>query len=289
MKKPMLLLPCLLLSCASAFSANGTPPVFLSHFFIALDQATYDALRTSKQVAVLGAVKEQKVVAGSQTWSGFYWTARQTYMEFFGAAALPDEALVGDCGIGFAVETQGSVVAIAERLRTVFADKIEIGNQVRTTATGDIPWYTATDIKADGHEAMATWVMELDPGYLAARHPESRVTNPLDRQEGNSWDYRSDQTLDNVVGLTLALNREKRFELATELRLLGWSVHRIGAGFFAVGPDVKIRIVPAGARAGIQQVELRLHRPVPKQTIQLGNAELRLAGNAGQLVLWKSE
>jgi hypothetical protein len=45
------------------------PPVFLSHFWIALDQATYDALQTSSQVAALGAVKEQKVVAGSESWS----------------------------------------------------------------------------------------------------------------------------------------------------------------------------------------------------------------------------
>lgn len=287
--KPLLLMSCLLLSCASAFSADGAPPVFLSHFYIALDRATYDALRTSKEVAALGAVKEKNVVAGSQSWSGFYWTARQTYMEFYGAAALPDETFLGDCGIGLAVETQGGVIALAERLRTVFGDKIESGNQVRTTETGDIPWFTAIHIKTDGHEAMATWVMEVDPGYLAAIHPESRVRDPLSRQQYNSWDFRPDQALDNVVGLTLALNHEKTSELATELGLFGWSVKRTRAGFFAVGPDVKIRVVPAGARAGIQRVELRLHRAVPKQTLQLGNAELRLAGNTGRLVLWKSE
>jgi hypothetical protein len=61
----------LLLLCAPAFSADGPPPVFLNHIWIALDQATYDALRTSNQVATLGAVKEQKVVAGGQNWSGF--------------------------------------------------------------------------------------------------------------------------------------------------------------------------------------------------------------------------
>jgi hypothetical protein len=142
--KPLLSICFLLLSCAPAFSADGSPPVLLSHVWVALDQATYDALRTSNQVAALGAVKEQNVVAGSQNWTGFYWTARQTYMEFFGAAALPDETLVGDCGIGLSVEAQGGVPAVAERLRTVFGDKIEIEKQVKTTATGDIPWYTLT-------------------------------------------------------------------------------------------------------------------------------------------------
>jgi Family of unknown function (DUF5829) len=283
--KPLLSICFLLLSYAPAFSADAPPPVLLSHFWIALDQATYDALRTSNQVAALGAVKEQKVVAGSENWSGFYWTARQTYMEFFGAAALPDKTLVGDCGIGLAVETPGGVAAVAERLRTVFGDKIETEKQVRTTATGDIPWYTSTHMKDPQTTAM--WVMELDPGYLAARHPEASVREPLSRQQERSWDYRPDQTLDNVVGLTLALNQEKASELATQLGLFGWSVHRTGTDFFAVGPQVKIRVVPAGTRAGIKQVDLHLRRSVPKQTIQLGNAELRLAGNTGQLVLWK--
>jgi hypothetical protein len=131
------------------------------------------------------------------------------------------------------------------------------------------------------------WVMELDAGYLAARHPEAPVRDPLSRQQERSWDYRPGQTLDNVVGLTLALDQGKASELATQLGLFGWSVHRTGTGPFAVGPEVKIRVVPAGARAGIKQVELRLRRSVPKQRIQLGNAELRLAGNAGQLVFWK--
>jgi Family of unknown function (DUF5829) len=275
----------LLLSCAPAFSADGTPPVFLSHIWIALDQATYDALRTSKEVAALGAVKEQKVAAGSENWSGFYWTARQTYMEFFGAAALPDETLVGDCGIGMFVETRGGVAVVAERLRTVFGDRIDIDKQVRATATGDIPWYTSTHLKE--LQTTAMWVMELDPGYLAARHPEAPVRDPLSRQQERSWDFRPDQTLDDVAGLTLALDKEKASELATQLRIFGWSVHRTGSGFFAVGPEVKIRVIPVGVRGGIQQVELRLHRSVPTQVIQLGNAELRLAGKTAQLVLWK--
>jgi hypothetical protein len=281
--KPLWSLCLLLLSSTTACSADTPPPVFLSHFWIALDQATYDALRTSKELVALGAVKEQKIAAGSEHWSGFYWTARQTYMEFFGAGALPEETLVGDCGIGLAVETQGGVAAVAESLRTVFGDRVDTEKQVRSTANGDIPWYTSTHLKEP--QSTAIWVMEVDPGYLVARHPESRVTDPLSRQQNNSWDYRPEQTLDDVVGLTVALDREKAYELATELRLFGWSIHRSGTGFLAVGPDVKIRVVAGGARAGILQVALRLRRSVPKQRIRLGNAQLSLAGKTGQLIL----
>lgn len=272
----------LLLSCGPACSADRRPPVFLSHIWIALDQETYDALRTSKAVAALGAVKEQNTVAGTEQWSGFYWWARETYLEFYGATALPDETLVGDCGIGMSVETPGGVAGVAEGLRTAFGDRVEIDKQVRTTATGDIPWFTATHLKEPRTTAM--WVMELDPGYLAAMHPEAPIGNPLSRAP---WDFRPDQTLDNIVGLTVALDKEKASELATQLGVFGWSIHRTGTGVVAVGPGVTIHVVPADARSGIKQVELRLRRSVAKQRMQLGNAELRLAGDTGQLVFWK--
>jgi len=275
----------LLLTCAPAFPADAPPTVFLNHFWIALDQATYDALRTSHQVAALGAAKEQKVVAGDQNWSGFYWMARQTYMEFFGAAALPDDTQLGDCGIGLSVETPGGVAVLAERLRTAFGDRIETDKQVRTTPTGEIPWYTAAHFKEP--QTTAVWVMELDPGYLAARHPETPVRDPLSRQQERFWDYRPDQILDNVVGLTLALRQEDASQLATQLELFGWSVRPTGAGFLATGPEVEIRVVPAGTRTGIKEVRLHLRRPVPRQTLPLGKAELRLAGATGQLVFWK--
>ena len=283
--KPLLWILFLLLPYAPAISADGPPQVFFSHFWIALDQATYDALRTSREVAALGSVNERKVVAGSQNWSGFYWTARQTGMEFFGADALPEETKLGDCGLGLAVEAQGGVAAIAGRLRSVFGDQVEIEQQVRTAESGDIPWYTATHLKEPRSTAM--WVMEVDPGYLAARHPESQINGPLSREQYNSWDYRPDQTLDNVVGLTLALGQKDKFELAAELRQFGWSVHSTATGFLAVGPEIKIRAFRARARAGIQQVEFTLRRTVPKRKIQLGNADLYLAGNAGRLVFWK--
>ncbi|MBS0378997.1 MAG: hypothetical protein JSS29_10970 [Proteobacteria bacterium] len=274
----------LLISCSSALALDRLPPVFLNHVWIALDQATYDALRTSGEVAELGGVNEQKVVAGDQSWSGFYWTGRQTYMEFFGAAALPEDTAVGDCGIGLFVETPGAVPVLAEHLRSGFGDDVATDKQVRTTAAGEIPWYTAVHLKESA--STAVWVMELDPGYLAARHPEAAVKDPLSRQQEGAWDYRINQNLDNIVGLTVALDQEKTSELATELGLLGWSVRRTAAGFQAYGPEIAIRVVRAHDRTGIQRIDLHLRRSVPRQTIQLGNAKLRLVGDSGALVLW---
>jgi hypothetical protein len=119
-------------------------------------------------------------------------------------------------------------------------------------------------------------------------HPGSPVEHPLSRQQYLSWDFLPDHPLDNVVGLTAALSPSEMAQLATELQLVGWPVHRGGGGFVGVGPDVKLTVVPAGARAGIQQVEVRLRQSVPKQKIALGNAELLLEGTTGRFIFWTS-
>jgi hypothetical protein len=274
----------LLVPCAIAISAERAPPVFLSHFYVTLDQATYDAIKAAPQVRKLASIEERRTVAGKESWSGFYLHGRQTYLEFFGDAALPQDARLGDCGIGLAVEVSGGAAAIAERLRSAFGDRIEIEKEVRTTTAGDIPWYLATHMKSDVPQSFEIWVMEVDGGFLSAMHPASRVTHPLSRAQYNSWDFRSAQGLDDVVGLTLALSPERTSELSTELALMGWSIRHSRTEVIATGPDATIRVVPAGTASGILTAELRLRRESPAQTIRLGNAELQLGGKSGQLV-----
>jgi len=243
---------------ASACSGDRLPPVFLSHFYVTLDQASYDALRSSPELAALSKVAETHVAAGSRKWTGFYIYGRQTYMEFFGAVAAPEGMRLGDAGLGLAVEEVAGVGTIASRLRTVFGGRVKVEPAHRTTAAGVIPWFTAASVENPKVEGLNTWFMETDPGYLAAMHPGSRIERPLGREEDLAWRFIPDRPLDNVVGLTAALNSSDMAQLAAELELAGWAVRRGSGGFVAVGPDAKITVVVAGARAGLQQAELRL-------------------------------
>jgi hypothetical protein len=133
---------------------------------------------------------------------------------------------------------------------------------------------------------MSTWVMEVDPAYLAAMHPGSLVRHPLSREQYLSWNFLADHLLDAVVGIRAALNSVEMTQLANELELIGWSVYREGGGFRAQGPDSKLEVVraPAGSRLGIQRVDLRLRRSVATQTIELGSAKLLLADKTAQLI-----
>jgi Family of unknown function (DUF5829) len=276
-----------LLPMSATFAAAAPPPVFMGHFYVALDEASFDALRKSSEVGALAHVVESHTVAGKDEWTGFYVQGRQTYLEFFGAQNLPEGMRLGDTGLGLTVERAGGVSEIAARLGTVFGKRVEITTTPRTTPTGTIPWFTSTQIKSDAPESMETWFMETDPAYLATVHPGAKIENPFSREQSLSWYFLPDHELDNITGITAALKPAEIAQLATELKLIGWSVRTHGKGFVANGPDLKLKVLPAGPRAGIQQVDLRLRRSVAKQNIPLGNIELLLDGNTGQLVFWK--
>ena len=129
--------------------------------------------------------------------------------------------------------------------------------------------------------------MENDPGYLAAMHPGATIENPFSREQSLSWSFLPDPELDNITGITAALKPAEIAQLATELRVIAWPVRVQNKGFVAAGPDLKLVVLPAGARAGIQQVDLHLRRSVAKQTIALGNIQLLLDGDTGHLVFWR--
>jgi hypothetical protein len=285
--KPISTILLSLLPIATIFGADALPPVFMGHFYVALDRASFDALRKSPEVAALAHVVERHTVAGKDEWTGFYVQGRQTYMEFFGAQSLPEGMRLGDTGLGLTVEQAGGVSAVATRLRTAFGERIETTATPRTTPTGTIPWFTSTQIKSDAPESMETWFMENDPAYLATVHPDAKIENPFSREQSLSWYFLPDHPLDNITGITAALNPAEIAQLATELKLIGWSVRTHGKGFVANGPDLKLNVLPAGPRAGIQQVDLRLRRSVVKQNIKLGNIELLLDRSTGHLVFWK--
>lgn len=285
--KPICTILLWLLPVGTIFAADEPPSVYLGHFYVALDQESFNALRKSPAIESLAHVVERHTVAGKDEWTGFYVQGRQTYMEFFGAENFPEGTHLGDTGLGLAVEQSGGVSAIAARLRTVYGSRVETTTTPRTTPTGTIPWFTSTEIKSDRPQSMEIFIMENDAKYLATVHPGAKIENPLSREQSLSWYFLPDHELDNIIGITAALKPEEIAQLSAELKLIGWAISPRGKGFVANGPDLKLVVLAAGARTGIQKVDLHLRRSVAKQTIPLGHIELHLDGDMGHLVFWK--
>jgi hypothetical protein len=137
-------------------------------------------------------------------------------------------------------------------LRSRFGDKVEVDSTPAKTDTGMVPWFQSTDIKVDGPQVLSTWFMEIDRAFLAAIHPGAAIEHPLSREQYMSWKFLPDHPLDDVVALTLRLNKVDRSQLAEELGLAGWKVSMTKSGYLANGLDIKVTVAPAAGREGIQ-------------------------------------
>ncbi len=272
---------------AGALQAADRPaPVYFSHFYVVLDKETFHALQDSALIQQLADHELATRSNGETQYTGFYIRGRHTYMEFFGDP-IPEGDRVGNVGLGFAVENSGEVARIEERSRRVFADQAKLAATTFPVGSGTVPWYTATYVDAGrSDDILSTWVAEVDPGYLAARHPGAAIDRPLSRETYLAWDFKPERMLDDVVGLTLELPGPEATQLSRQLLIMGWRVSRHSSDTYtATGPDMRVIVRTVRTRGGLRAAQLRLRRAVTRQRSELGTAALELDGTSGRLVL----
>jgi hypothetical protein len=273
------------LLCAFPSRSRGDdhlPIVYLNHFFVTLDATTYAAVRKSPELGVLASTEERTTKTNFGEYSGFYLRGRHTFIELMQPMPPPDEQLPRDSGIGLSVEEAGGLSRVVARLRSAFGDAVKQEPHTRNIDGHEIPWYTAAGLFRDTRMPLVTWVQEIDPSYLAKRHPGVSIAQPLAREQYLSWDFRPDRQLDDVVGLTVGLSEGDARELAAQLSSLGWSVHK-GQPIVATGPGCTITIAVSATRLGIREAELRLRRASPKRKISIGSMVLLLDGRRAWL------
>lgn len=276
---------------ARAADTQPPPPVYLSHLYVVLDPASYDAILASPVIHSLAETRQDHVDASNGSWSGIYITAKHTYIELFSSRQPPPESGEGRTGVGLQVETTGGVQAVANRLRTSFGDRAKLNEEKFKQGDGRmVRAFSVVEVDAGRTPpALELWVMESDPAYLRAKHPDARIDDPLTRLRYNAWHYKPELALEDVVGLRAAVVPAEMAELEIQLRASGWAIERRGDGFIARGPDITFDIVPAGKRAGIRELTLRMSRAVPKQSVTLGLTRLQLDGTEGHLTFWADE
>ena len=86
------------------------PPVFLNHFYVVLDSATYKDIEQSAFLRREFAVTEQRTtVRTDMTYTGLYFYGTNTYFEFFDVSS-DASSQVGFGGIALGVDQQGELV-----------------------------------------------------------------------------------------------------------------------------------------------------------------------------------
>ncbi len=94
--------------CAEMQAQNNSTPVFLNHVYFVLDSNTYMHVFDSAFLQQIGDTAEKKVTTSTESWSGKYFSGRNSYFELFPPKGFED-AVVGDLGFGFMTFKQGYI------------------------------------------------------------------------------------------------------------------------------------------------------------------------------------
>lgn len=270
-------------------AAPAPPPVYLNHFYVVVDAASYRALQESAFARDEWAPFEQRTTArNDQTYTGAYWYGRHTYYEVFEPDA---QGPVGSSGLALGVEGVGQSQAVLARWNESLGGASS-GSVTRRTETAEPAWFDMTYANA-APGTLRIWLMEYAQDFLAGWYPQLTPARGITRAEvldryvakiGRSA-AREQALLRDVTGLVMALEANERDTLVKHLRPLGWRVrHKRGATLIAGPEGVELRVVePTGEQRGIVEATFSLQRRAKPRTERFGTTVLTIEPDRARL------
>lgn len=243
------------------------PPVFLNHFYVVIDSATYKDIEQSPFLRREFAVTEQRTtVRTDMTYTGLYFYGTNTYFEFFDVSSDTSRQ-IGFSGIALGVDQTGELEAVSKELSSNFSLDQEL---ITRQYTGkQVPWFHAGGLKDfPTDSSLGVWFMEYHPNFLGEWNPQPRGRNQgvsrkqiLQRYVAVLKDIPAKPYFEDVVALTVAVNDADRKKLAALCKLLGYSERTIGGAQVFKGPDIELRLIPQTEESrGIQEITMRVRR-----------------------------
>jgi hypothetical protein len=266
------------LLCGSQGEEPAPPWVHLNHFFLVLDSTTYSSIEDSEFLQNDFAVFERRTtVRNDITYTGIYCYGTNTYFEFFDAGKIFWGG-AGTSGIAFGVDQPGALEALRARLPAHLPASMD--SVTRKLGERQIPWYSSLSLdRLSFWSSLWAWIMEYDPRFLAGWHDDLDADNggvarsKVLRRYAAYLDRIPAQTyLDDVIGITAAVDSTTKAEFIGLCRFLGYRLEA-GEDFTTLkGPDIVIRLVPDSASTrGIQEITMRVRgMPADGKRFQFG-------------------
>ena len=269
------------------------PQVFLNHFYVVIDSATYKDIEQSPFLRREFAVTEQRTtVRTDRTYTGLYFYGTNTYFEFFDVSSDTSRQ-PGFSGIALGVDQTGELQAVARVLSAAFP---VVQDTITRQYNGkQVPWFYAGEQKDFPIDSdLGVWFMEYHPRFLEEWNPQPGVRNQgvsrkqiLQRYAAVLKDVPAEPYFQDVVVLTVAVDEAHRKKLAGLFKLLGYSERTVGDAKVLKGPDIELRLLQQTEVArGIQEITMRVRRkPQGQAEFRFGTKSvLRFRGNG--LATW---
>jgi hypothetical protein len=267
-------------------------PVYLNHFFITVDSATYKAIESDNFLRGQFAASEQRTtVRTDRTYTGLYFYGTNTYFEFFDDSKASGYKL-GDSGIAFGVDDAGAIESLGKEMASeFFAQPRPI---TRLFDNKQVPWFSmAVPKNLPISSGLSLWVMEYHPRFLAEWNPASTSDKEgvsrrqiLGRYKAALGTRPPRSLLDDVVAITIALDKSTSTKLADLCEMLGYHRGAQGSAIVLEGPDLRLRLIDQTDSArGIQEITLRVKgKPAGKSEFRFGKSVLRFRDDG--LAIW---
>lgn len=166
---------------------------------------------------------------------------------------------------------------------------VEKKSRIRKVDNHEIPWFKYLYItQEDTNTIINTWVMEYDFEYLKFKFPDKDPDSlTISRKCYNSGVYRNDLLLKDIVEIEVALNEVDSKRLTNELELYGYEIIDENDKTIAVGPEIKIVIIPKSKdKLGISKIVFSITKELDKQKIlQFGEKSILIL-NKDKTATW---
>jgi Family of unknown function (DUF5829) len=295
--KRLTMIGAIMILFASSVDGQKTEPlpftVPLNHFFLVVDSAVYADIERSDFLRKEFAPSEQRTtVRTDMTYTGLYFYGVNTYFEFFDIAKETTRRL-GNVGIAFGVDASGGLETLQQRI----GSDLQVSRRpvTREFRGKPVPWFM---MMAPGNvsnvSALSTWVMEYDKRFLGEWNPEADGDNAgvsrkqvLRRYAAVLKDAPARPFLQDVVGLTVALDKNTLASFSNQCWLFGYKSRAEGEATVLEGPDIVFRLIPETQSArGIKEVRLRVTRAPEKQKVYRFGQNSVLTFHGGGTATW---
>ncbi|WP_394845436.1 DUF5829 family protein [Pendulispora brunnea] len=289
----------LLAACASREPPPARPPasatsapvvasskVRLNHVLGQFDEETVTAISKSPFITeTFAGTNLSTTQADGRSWTGFYVTGRETYVEFFGPSP---KQRTGEGGIGLGVDKIGELDAMVNRVRSSNTPiRVRTLNLTKSDGT-EIPWFKSAKLLPERDDTwLECWVMEYLPDFMSLKKFAAFRSGPEDitRATFNAKGYHPERLLRDVRGAHFLTPARERDEFAESLTAYGWTVTRTGDDVTALNDGVELRVTADPVRRGLVELRFALTRPTNHETMTLGHSTLEVGPDAA--AVWR--
>ncbi len=248
-------------------------PVYLNHFFLVIDHATYSDIEKSEFLLKEFAPNETRTTKRTDiSYTGRYFYGVNTYFEFFDESQETTRKL-GDTGIAFGVEQEGAAKILQARMQTTNPNQV-----TRLYNDKQVNWfYMLAPKRSSFVTGNNIFIMEYLPTFLQEWNPQADASQGITRRQilkryaAVLPETPRTPYFEDVKALTVALDKPTAQQLTETCKAFDYQWRKEGEVIILEREDFTLRVVSETPSArGIQQITLRVTRAPNQKAFHFG-------------------